>query len=49
MLVLDRERVHQRQLGRAGIAEHDHDALLLQDLEERALSGDAGHGLAAAQ
>ncbi len=48
-VALDRERVHQRQLGGAGIAEHDLDAFLLQDLEEGALSGDAGHGLAAAQ
>ena len=46
---LAREGVHQRQLGGAGIAEHDLDAFLLQDLEEGALAGDAGHGFAAAQ
>ena len=43
-VVLDRERVHQRQLGGAGVAEHDADALLLQQVEERALSGHGGHG-----
>ena len=43
-VVLDREGVHQRQLGGAGIAEHDVDALLLEQVEERALSGHDGHG-----
>ncbi len=38
-VVLDRERVHQRQLGGAGVAEHDLHALLLEQIEERALSG----------
>ncbi len=38
-VVLDRERIHQRQLGGAGIAEQDIDALLLQQLEEGTLSG----------
>jgi hypothetical protein len=42
-LVVDRERVHQRQLGGAGIAEHDRDAFLLEQLEEGALSGHGGH------
>jgi len=37
-VMLDREGVHQRQLGGAGIAEHDPDALLLQQVEERALA-----------
>ncbi len=41
-LVVDRERVHQRQFGRAGIAEHDLDALLLEQLEEGAFSGHCG-------
>jgi hypothetical protein len=35
---LDREGVHQRQFGGAGIAEHDPDALLLEQIEERALA-----------
>ena len=48
-VVLDREGVHQRQLGGAGIAEHDPDALLLQEIEEGALTGRERHGLAAAQ
>ena len=38
-VVLDRERIHQRQLGGAGIAEQDIDALLLQQLEEGTFSG----------
>ena len=42
MLVLDREGVHQRQLGGAGIAEHDLDALLLEQIEEGTLSGHDG-------
>ncbi len=41
-LILGRERVHQRQFGRAGIAEHDLDALLLEQIEEGALSGHQG-------
>ena len=41
-LVLGRERVHQRQFGGAGIAEHDLDAFLLEQLEEGALSGHDG-------
>ena len=41
-LVLGRERIHQRQFGGAGIAEHDLDALLLQNIEEGALSGHDG-------
>ena len=41
-LVLGRERVHQRQFGGTGIAEHDLDALLLQNVEEGALSGHDG-------
>jgi hypothetical protein len=43
-LVLGCERVHQRQFGGAGIAEHDLDALLLQNIEEGALSGHDGQG-----
>ena len=35
---LTRETIHERQLGRAGIAEHDGDAFLLEDLEERLLA-----------
>ena len=31
-LVVDRERIHQRQFGGAGIAEDDFNALLLQQL-----------------
>ncbi len=42
-LVLGCERIHQRQLGGAGIAEHDLDALLLEQLEERMLAGHDGH------
>ena len=41
-LVLGRERVHQRQLGGAGIAEQDLDAFLLQELQEGTLSGHDG-------
>ena len=41
-LVLGRERIHQRQFGGAGIAEHDLDAFLLQQIEEGALSGHDG-------
>ena len=40
MLGLAREPVHQRQLGGAGVAEHDVDAFLLQDLEEGLLAGE---------
>jgi hypothetical protein len=40
--VLDRKGIHQRQLGSAGIAEHHLDTLLLQELEEGALSGHDG-------
>ena len=43
-LVLGRERIHQRQFGGAGIAEHDLDAFLLEQLEKRALSGHHRHG-----
>jgi hypothetical protein len=43
-LRLHRERVHQRQLGRAGIAEDHFHALLPQDFEEGALAGHDGHG-----
>ena len=43
-VVLDREGIHQRQLGGAGIAEHDLDALLLEQIEEGALSGHDGQG-----
>ena len=42
-LVLGRERIHQRQLGGAGIAEHDLDALLLEQFEEGVLAGHHGH------
>ena len=41
---LTREAVHQRQLGRPRVAEHDRDAFLLQDLEERLLARDVCHG-----
>ena len=41
-LVLGRERVHQRQLGGAGIAEQNLDAFLLEQLQEGALSGHDG-------
>ena len=41
-VVLDREGVHQRQFGGARIAEQHLDAFLLQDLKERALSGNDG-------
>ncbi len=41
-LVLGRERIHQRQFGGAGIAEHDLDAFLLEQVEEGALSGHDG-------
>ena len=41
-VVLDREGVHQRQFGGAGIAEHDRDALLLEQIEEGAFSGHYG-------
>ena len=42
MLILGRERIHQRQFGGAGVAEHDLDALLLEQIEEGALSGHDG-------
>ena len=38
-LVVDRERVHQRQFGGAGIAEQNVDALLLEQFQEGAFSG----------
>ena len=41
-IVFDRESVHQRQFGGAGIAEHDLDALLLEQFQEGALSGHCG-------
>ena len=41
-VVLDRESVHQRQFGGAGIAEHHLDALLLEQIKEGALSGHYG-------
>ncbi len=41
-VVLDRERIHQRQFGGAGIAEHHLDAFLFQEIEEGALSGHHG-------
>ena len=37
-VVLDREGIHQRQFGGAGIAEHHLDALLLEQVEEGAFS-----------
>ena len=37
-LILGRERIHQRQFGGAGVAEHDFDALLLEQIEEGTLS-----------
>jgi hypothetical protein len=40
---LDRERVHERQLRRAGIAENDRDAFLPQKLQKCALSRDDWH------
>ena len=43
-LVLDRERIHQRQLGGAGIAEHDLHAFLLEQFEEGAFSGHGAQG-----
>jgi hypothetical protein len=41
-LVLGRERIHQRQFGGAGIAEHDLHAFLLEQVEEGTLSGHDG-------
>src|SRR5271154_3010530 len=41
-VVLDREGVHQRQFGGAGIAEHDRDTLLLEQIEKGAFSGHHG-------
>jgi hypothetical protein len=38
-----RERIHQCQLGGAGIAEHEFHALLLEQFEERMLAGHHGH------
>ena len=38
------EAVHERQLRRAGVAEHHGDAFLPEDLEERLLAGDEWHG-----
>jgi hypothetical protein len=35
------ERMHDRQLGRAGIAEHLDDALVAQDAQERVAAGDS--------
>ena len=37
------QAVHERQLRGAGVAEHDGDAFLLQDLEERLLAGEEWH------
>jgi hypothetical protein len=44
-LVVDRERVHQGQLGGARIAEQHIDTLLFEQLQERALSGNDGQGI----
>ena len=44
-LVVDRERVHQRQFGGARIAEQHLDAFLFEQLQERALSGNDGQGV----
>ena len=41
-LVLGRERIHQRQFGGAGIAEHDLHAFLLEQVEEGTLSDMTG-------
>jgi hypothetical protein len=41
-LILGRERIHQRQFGGAGVAEHDFDTLLLEQIEEGTLSGHDG-------
>jgi hypothetical protein len=41
-LVLGRECIHEGQFGRAGIAEHDFHALLLEQIEEGTLSGHDG-------
>ena len=41
-VVFDREGIHQRQFGGARIAEHDFDALLLEQVEEGAFSGHHG-------
>src|SRR3989442_14798197 len=38
------QAVHQRQLGRARVAEHEGHAFLLEDLEERLLARDVCHG-----
>ena len=43
-LVFDRERVHQRQFGGAGIAEQDLHAFLLEELEKGAFSTHCGQG-----
>ncbi len=43
-VVLDREGIHQRQFGGAGIAEHHLDALLLEQIEEGAFSTHNGQG-----
>jgi hypothetical protein len=43
-VVFDREGIHQRQLSGAGVAEHDSNALLLQQVEEGAFTGHHGHG-----
>ena len=40
---LDRERIHQRQLGGAGIAEEDFDAFLLEQGKQGAFPRHHGH------
>jgi hypothetical protein len=44
-LVFDRERIHQRQFGGAGIAEQNLDTLLLEQLKEGAFSTHCGQGV----
>src|SRR6516164_7849414 len=43
--VFDRERIHQRQFGGAGIAEQNLDALLLEQLKKGAFSTHCGQGV----
>ena len=45
MAQFQRERIHERQFRGAGIAEHDLDAFLLEQVKESALSGHHGQSI----
>jgi hypothetical protein len=42
-ITVNRERIHERKLGRSGVTEQDVHALLLQKFQKRALAGNRWH------